>query len=284
MELCMTGTPISRRAVVGGAAGTAGALALGVPALVAAAQAATTHATTLSLNDTMTTDAAWASFLGTADLVWNRVPTDCYHGAFLGTGGLGAAVYQTGRAKRLAWRLGDSRVRDHQGTGGTNFGDARLPIGDLTLNTSGDVTAVSLRLSLWNAELHGTVTTTRGVLAVRAFVHGKRDVLVVAASVQSGTETVAWHFPPAVARSPRLDFKPAPSGLKTNPSPTVSQTTSSGTCTQNLAAGGQTVTQRQSRTEAAGKTHPLLATVPQGLPGTPAATPTHTPPAPARRP
>src|SRR2546423_15662395 len=168
----MTGTPISRRAVVGGAAGTAGALALGVPALVAAAQAATT----LSLNDTMTTDAAWASFLGTADLIWNQVPTDFYHGAFLGNGGLGAAVYQTGSAKRLTWRLGDSRVRDHQGTGGTNFGDARLPIGDLTLNTSGDVTAGRLRPSPWEAPLHGTGTTTPGLLSVTAVRPGQRDV------------------------------------------------------------------------------------------------------------
>src|SRR5437763_363795 len=254
----MTGTPISRRAVVGGAAGTAGALALGVPAL-AAAEAATT----LSLNDTMTTDAAWASFLGTADLIWSQVPTDFYHGAFLGNGGLGAAVYQTGSAKRLTWRLGDSRVRDHQGTGGTNFGDARLPIGDLTLNTSGAVTAVSLRLSLWNAELNGTVTTTRGVLSVRAFVHGTRDVLVVAVSVKSGTETVSWKFTPAVARSPRLDFKPAPSGLKTNPAATVSGTTA----TQNLAAGGQTVTRWQTRTESDGKTQTLLATVAHTFPG-----------------
>src|SRR5438874_8340805 len=202
--LCMPDSSLSRRALMGGAAAGAGALALGAPALVASAATAPTAAG--GLNDTMTTDAAWSAFLGTSDLVWTRVPTTFYQGAFLGNGGLGAAMYQTGSAKRLTWRLGDSRVRDHQGTGGTNFGDARLPIGDLTLNTSGDVTAVSLRLSLWNAELHGTVTTTRGVLSVRAFVHGKRDVLVVAASVQSGTETVAWHFTPAVARSPRLDF------------------------------------------------------------------------------
>src|SRR5207237_8005005 len=112
----------------------------------------------------MTTDAAWASSLGTADLIWNQVPTDFYHGAFLGNGGLGAAVYQTGSAKRLTWRLGDSRVRDHQCTGGTLFGNARLPVGDLTLNTTGDVTAVNLRLSLWNAELSGPGTTTSGVL------------------------------------------------------------------------------------------------------------------------
>src|SRR3989440_6725283 len=267
MELGIAGAPVYRRAVVGGAAGTAGALALGVPALIAAAQAATTHATTVSLNDTMTTDAAWASFLGTADLVWNHVPTDFYHGAFLGNGGLGAAMYQTGSAKRLTWRLGDSRVRDHQGTGGTLFGNARLPVGDLTLNTTGDVTAVNLRLSLWNAELSGTVTTTSGVLNVRSFVHATTDALVVAVSVKSGTEKVSWTFTAATARSPRLDFKPAPSGLKTNPAPSVSTSGDNGTGTQNLAAGGQTVTKWQSRTESDGKTQTLLATVAHTFPG-----------------
>jgi alpha-L-fucosidase 2 len=261
----MPDSSLSRRVLIGGAAGAAGAAALGVPALVAAAQ---TGAGALALNDTMTTDAAWAAFLGTADLVWTHVPTTFYQGAFLGNGGLGAAVYQTGSAKRLTWRLGDTRVRDHQGTGGTLFGNARLPVGDLTLNTSGDVTGMNLRLSLWNAELSGTVTTTAGTLNVRAFVHGKRDVLVVAVSVKSGTERVSWKFTPAPARSPRLDFKPAPSGLKTNPAPIVSTSGNNGTCTQNLAAGGQTVTKWQSRTEADGKTRTLLATVAHTFPGT----------------
>ncbi|OLB78140.1 MAG: hypothetical protein AUI14_14315 [Actinobacteria bacterium 13_2_20CM_2_71_6] len=223
----MSGTPLSRRAVIGGAAGAVGA---------------------------------------------DRVPTSFYQGVFLGNGGLGAAVYQTGSAKRLTFRLGDNRVRDHQGTGGTLFGNARLPIGDLTLNTTGDVTAVSLRLSLWNAEVSGTVTTTSGVLSIRGYVHGKRDVLVVAVSVKSGTEKVSWKFTAATARSPRLDFKPAPSGLKTNPAPTVSTSGNNGTCTQNLAGGGQTVTKWQSRTEADGKTQTLLATVAHTFPGSTAGT------------
>ena len=58
--------------------------------------------------------------------------------------------------------LGDSRVHDHQDVAGpvTNLGQtaelstavwdtAGLPIGYLTLETTGDVTAVDLRLSLW---------------------------------------------------------------------------------------------------------------------------------------
>ena len=214
----------------------------------------------------MATSEAWSAYLGGLDPVWASVPTTFYQGPFLGNGGLGAAVYQIG--KRLAFTLGDTRVRDHQNTGGTNFGNARLPIGHLTLDTSGDVTDVDLRLSLWNAEVSGTVTTTAGVLTVRAYVHAKRDVLVVTASVRSGGERVAWTFTAAKARSPRLDFKPAPSGLKTNPDPVVS----GATCTQNLASGGQTVTRWQSRTEADGKTQALLATVAHTYPGNTAGT------------
>ena len=201
---------LSRRALLGGAlASAAGATALGGYAAWAA--------TVPVLNDTMASDAAWYDFLGGLDPVWTAVPTDFYQGPFLGNGGLGATVYQTGTARRLSWKLGDSRVRDHQGTGGTLFGNARLPIGQLTLDTAGDVTDVDLRLSLWHAEMSGTVTTTQGVLGIRACVHATRDVLVVAAVVLSGTEQVVWSFVPAPARSPRLDFKPAPDGLLTNP-------------------------------------------------------------------
>ncbi len=183
----------------------------------------------------------WPSYLGSLDPVWASVPTTFYQGPFLGNGGLGTAVYRIG--KRLAFKIGDTRVRDHQGTGGTNFGNSRLPIGHFLFDTAGDITDVDLRLSLWNAELTGTVTTSAGVLELRAFVHATRDVLLVSASVRSGAERVRWTFVPAKARSPRLDFKPAPSGLKTNPDPKVSGTT----CTQDLVAGGQTVTKWQIR-------------------------------------
>ena len=202
----MSDSSLTRRALMGGAAAGAGAVALGASTFIADAATSAPAATPAPraagpLNDTMTTDAAWAAFLGTSDLAWTHVPTSFYQGAFLGNGGLGAAVYQTGTAKRITWRLGDTRVRDHQGTGGTLFGNARLPVGDLTLNTTGDVTAVNLRQSLWHAELHGTVTTTAGVLNIRAFICATRDVLVVSAS---GTEKVSWKFTPATARSRRL--------------------------------------------------------------------------------
>ncbi|GLZ29424.1 hypothetical protein Lesp02_16140 [Lentzea sp. NBRC 105346] len=206
-----------------------------------------TAAGAIALSTTSTAQAAigiddrvnWGAYLGGLDPVWQNMPTTFYQGPFLGNGGLGAAVYRIGT--KLAFKIGDSRVRDHQGTGGTNFGNARLPIGYFTLNTTGNVTDVDLRLSLHNAELTGTVTTANGVLNLSAYVHAERDVLVVTATVKSGNEKVAWTFTPSKARSPRLDFKPAPDGLKTNPDPKVSGTT----CTQDLVAGGQTVTKWQ---------------------------------------
>src|SRR5436189_4804626 len=174
----MTGIPFSRRALIrgAGAVGAAGAAAF-VGHQPRPAHADVRPSAAPVLDDTMDSDAAWGSYLGGLDPVWTHVPATFYQSAFLGNGGLGAAFYQTGSAKRLSLRLGDSRVRDHQDTGGTNFGNARLPVGDLTLNTSGDVTGVDLRLSLWNAELSGTVTTSKGVLNVRGYVHAKRDVL-----------------------------------------------------------------------------------------------------------
>ncbi|WP_394846026.1 hypothetical protein LZC95_01005 [Pendulispora brunnea] len=225
-----------------------------------------------SLQNTMNTDAAWSEYLGGLDPVWASVPTSFYQAPFLGNGGLGASVYQTGTAKRLSFKLGDNRVRDHQGTGGTLFGNARLPIGELVLDTAGDVTDVDLRLSLWNSELSGTITTTKGVLSVRAYVHGKRDVLVASLRVKSGSERVAWTFSPAAARSPRLDFKPAPDGLQTNPAPVVSSSGNDGACTQNLVGGGQTVTRWQTTTESDGKTRTLMATVAHSYPANDAGT------------
>jgi alpha-L-fucosidase 2 len=188
--------------------------------------------------DGMRTDREWAAFLGESDLRWKHVPATFYDGPFLGNGAFGAAVYRHPSRQRLTFVLGDSRVRDHQdNAGGALFGHSRLRIGYLTLETAADVTGVDLRLSLWDAELSGTVTTATGTVELRAFTHATRDLLVVNA-VPAGGETVAWSFTPFPAESPRLAFKPRPAGLRDNPAPLVSE----GRCVQDLVAGGRTTT------------------------------------------
>ncbi|SDI07353.1 alpha-L-fucosidase 2 [Actinokineospora alba] len=215
------------------------------------------------LDDRLAAGTGWRDFLGSLDLVWQSVPTSFYQGPFLGNGGLGVSVYQRSGANRLAFVLGDSRVRDHQAPGGPLWGGARLPVGYLTLQTTGAVTGVDLRLSLWNAELSGFVTTTNGVLSVRAFVHARKDVLVVAAVPASGTETAAWTFTSQAAVSPRQQFYPAqrPADLLSNPAAVTTTTAAGGTCVQDLACGGRTETRWTRRTEADGVTATLLCTV-----------------------
>ncbi|GAA4428416.1 hypothetical protein GCM10023148_32480 [Actinokineospora soli] len=209
------------------------------------------------IDDRLAAGTGWRDFLGALDMVWQRIPTSFYHGPFLGNGGLGASVYQRSGTNRLAFVLGDSRVRDHQAVGGPLWGGARLPIGFLTLQTTGTVTEVDLRLSLWNAELTGFVTTTSGVLSVRAFVHATKDLLVVATTTVSGSERADWVFTPQAAVSPRQGVYPAqrPAGLLDNPAPVVT----AGTCVQDLACGGRTET--RWRTESDGVTSTLLCTV-----------------------
>lgn len=216
-----------------------------------------------SAADRLTVDIDWRSFLGCLDLVWQSVPTSFYDGPFLGNGGLGTTVYRRPTHDRLAFTLGDSRVRDHQSTGGPLWGGARLPIGVLTLATRGGVRDVDLRLSLWDAELSGFVTTTAGVVSIRAFVHAERDILAVSTSVVSGDEHVTWTFEAAPAVSPRERFYPAqrPADLSSNPAPQVTVTATGGASVQDLACGGRTDTRWQLRPEPDGQSTTLLCTV-----------------------
>src|SRR5438309_1141563 len=168
-------TEISRRAVLGGAAG--GALAGALPA----------SAVFAGDSDGWLHDAVdWPAFLAGADLIWKRMPAAWFEGPFLGNGFLGSGIYAQPGANALRFNVQHSQVQDHRPEFGALFGLARLPIGYLTLEPVGAITAVDWRLSVWNAELTGTVTTAAGSLTLRAFVHSTRSVLVVEVTPTDG--------------------------------------------------------------------------------------------------
>jgi alpha-L-fucosidase 2 len=284
----------SRRWFLGGAA--AGAVSVMLPSSAAAAAALPAGGPAgrrPALEDRMRSPVAWRRFLGDQDMLWSRLPADFFEAPFLGNGALGAAMYQDPSGKRVQFTLGDSRVHDHQDVAGpvTNngqtaemsaavWGKARLRIGYLTLNTVGEVTGVDIRLSLWDAELTGTITTTAGKVGLRAFVHAAEDLLVVAATPDAGEIAMSWSFTPYPAISPRASHNKPPEGLRENPLPTLT----SGMCVQDLAAGGRTATAWRERTEHDG-TRKLVATVAHAYPGTTAdATATATVEAAVRRP
>ncbi|MFC9679550.1 Tat pathway signal sequence domain protein [Streptomyces sp. NPDC056948] len=191
------------------------------------------------LRDTMTSDGAWATFLRGQDLLWTRLPTRWYEGPFLGDGLLGSMIYREPDANRIRFTVQHGRVQDHRPEFGSGWGTCRLPVGHLTLDPVGTVTAVDWRLSLWNAELTGTVTTTAGTLALSALVHD--EVLAVRVRA-SGGERAVWTFHPEEAISPRKIQEAPPADYTPNP-PWTTRTAADGTeqVLQPLT-GGQTAT------------------------------------------
>ncbi|MGH3384725.1 MAG: glycosyl hydrolase family 95 catalytic domain-containing protein [Nocardioidaceae bacterium] len=249
----------------------AGASSLGAAGLTSGWLGAPAHASEGSTHvflDRMRTDADWARFLHDQDLTWGDVPKNFYQAPFLGNGGMGASLYRRTETGRLAVVLGDNRVRDHQDDLGSTFGMARLPIGDLVLDTTGDLVGVDLRLSLFDAVLSGTVTTSAGVVAVECFVHAERDVLVLNLRPDEGEADLAWSFTPEEAISPRVKARPpAPEDLLANPDPVLEVDGRHGRCVQHLAVGGQTVTQWRHRAEDDGS-HTVLLTIAHSFPDT----------------
>ncbi|MFI6318020.1 glycosyl hydrolase family 95 catalytic domain-containing protein [Nonomuraea sp. NPDC050556] len=222
---------VSRRVVLGSAFG---GLAVSAFPLQARARAAG-----WALDNRMTTDAQWSDFLKKQDLLWARMPTVWHEGPFLGDGLLGSMVYKEPSANKVRFTVQHGRVQDHRPTYGSGFGTCRLPVGHLTLDPVGTITAVDWRLSLWDAELTGTIVTTAGRITFTAFIH---DELFVADATVTGTEQVRWTFHPEAANSPREASEAPPSGYTHNPTWTTKTTGDVKQVLQALVGGGQTAT------------------------------------------
>src|SRR6266498_1049982 len=216
---------VSRRTVLGVAAGGAAAAAL--PAAIAAVSSSAGAAAgdpgiaAVPLDNQMTTDTQWSDFLRGQDLLWRRLPTVWHEGPFLGDGRLGTLVYKEPGQNQVRFTVQHSEVQDHRPEFGALFGLARLPVGHLTLEPA------------------GTITTSAGQLSLQVFIHNQ---VLVAAVTPSGGERVRWVFHPEPAISPRAASQTPPSGYTGNPPPTTKTTGDVKQVLQSLLSGGQTAT------------------------------------------
>ena len=175
----------------------------------------------------------------------------------MGNGMLGTMLHQIDdRTFRIS--LGRSDVEDHQTDGHPFLSRSRLPVGYFTLKTIGKVTGFSGRLDLYNAETTATVTTEKGTVELRAFVHSDQ-MLIVYESKTLGDESVELKFVPLNAIAParlqaelavkdRGDKAPssrigwAKADYAYNPDPVISTHDGVGMSRQLLEAGGETGT------------------------------------------
>ena len=157
----------------------------------------------------------WAAFLARHDLVWDRLPSGWGESAFIGNGRLGATI--DARDSALGWTINRTDVVHDQ---------SRFPIGRVVLKTAGTVTGGTARLTLWDAEASGTVTTDRGEIRWRSFSSAVPSVIVIVLEGRGGERGVALDWKPAEARPPRKVARReafAPEDL--HPPPTITRST-----------------------------------------------------------
>ena len=184
--------------------------------------------TLIALQTAPATRVDWPTFLAGQDLVWDRLPTGWGESAFIGNGRLGATI--DARDGALGWTINRTDVVHDQ---------SRYPIGRVILKTAGAVQGGSARLTLWNAEASGTLTTDRGEVRWRSFTAARPSVLVIALQGTGGESGVGLDWLPAEARPPRKVYRKdpfAPEDL--HPPPVVTRSSDEITSAQSFIGGG----------------------------------------------
>src|SRR5947207_9427745 len=170
----------------------------------------------------------WPTFLARQDLVWDRLPTGWGESAFVGNGLLGATI--DARDGALGWTINRTDVVHDQ---------SRYPIGRVVLKTAGSIQGGTARLTLWDAEASGTLTTDRGEVRWRSFTASRPSVIVIVLEGTGGESGAALDWAPAEARPPRKVYRKdpfAPEDL--HPPPVVTHASGEVTSVQSFLGGG----------------------------------------------
>src|SRR5256886_5696182 len=170
----------------------------------------------------------WPVFLARHDLVWDRLPTRWGESAFIGNGRLGATIDAQGGV--LGWTINSTDFVHDQ---------SRFPIGRVVVKTTGTMQGGDARLTLWDAEASGTVTTDRGEVRGRSSTAAQPSVIVLVLEARGGERDVDLDWAPAEARPPRKVARKeafAPEDL--HPPPTVTRSGAEITSVQSFLGGG----------------------------------------------
>ena len=170
----------------------------------------------------------WSSFLSKHDMFWSQITTDYYAGAIMGNGLIGNNIYKDGQNYRFhVGRVDVTEGRSFENNPAYHnlYDAARLPIGHFLLKPVGTTTSENMRLSLWDAVTNGRVTTNRGAIAFKTYVHSNKDVIIIETTAEGDEVNFGWDWVALKAISPRYVFYPTrpdrPADYLSNPNPDV---------------------------------------------------------------
>lgn len=146
------------------------------------------------------TEVDFEAFLGNHDMVWDRIPNRWEVAPYTGNGNVGFLFYQAkGEAKNVvSIHTGRHDYYDHRlphkGQQHLWIYRCRLPLGHFNVESKGDITGVDMRLDLWNAELVGTIKTSKGSYAIRGLTHSETDIIYFETDAADGESIkISWH-------------------------------------------------------------------------------------------
>lgn len=158
----------------------------------------------------------YGTFLAQQDVIFDTVIADWTHGAFVGNGVIGAMLYREDSSS-LRFDVSRTDVADHRDNVAVEFGKYRLPIGKFVLKGPGPVSAVYMRLKLYEAEVSGyMVFGERDTATFQLLAHAQTDLLMVRTG---GNVSLDLAFLPEESVSPRVHYRSPPEGYMGNPSP-----------------------------------------------------------------
>jgi hypothetical protein len=154
-------------------------------------------------------DAGWAGFLADQDHVVDGVlKPGVTQGAWIGDGTMGSLIFRTKEdPATLRWVMGRYDIIGHGTILPGEYFYTRLFAGDILLRPVGVITNENLRQSVWNGEAHGTITTDRGRIAWRSYVHRTEHAFVVEMTTEGGEDAAELRVREQWGVSPNFDHE-----------------------------------------------------------------------------
>ena len=196
----------------------------------------------------------WDRFLSRHDLLWDSLPAVWGESPFLGNGRLALSLRTEAQTPgALLFCIDNTDVYDRRDLtwGWTAYSQSRYHPGDLLLYPAGDITDVRMRLVLYDGELTGTITTTRGIITFVVFVHPERMIAACDLRTSGDEDSCRWEWRPGKAVSSRRPVRTPEDQAAyqksyghaariwvDNPPAEVSDLEGARICTQKLLAGG----------------------------------------------
>ncbi|WP_159020756.1 glycosyl hydrolase family 95 catalytic domain-containing protein [Algibacter sp. L3A6] len=141
----------------------------------------------------------YESFLSKHDMLWDIVPDKWQTAPYTGNGNVGFLFYQAKEENKnvISIHVGRHDYYDHR-EAKTKADEmlwikrSRLPLGHFDLKSKGEITGIEMRLNLWNAELTGVITTSKGTYKIKGFTHSTKDVIFFETDTKDEEIEITW--------------------------------------------------------------------------------------------